>query len=84
MDEKIAVEFSEQEMEILSSSVSMYLTLANLEVARHKMYKEESMDRLFQKMDGYASAGVLWAKLMKAQGIPQETIAEYLEKVDEK
>jgi hypothetical protein len=83
MDEKIVVEFSEQEMEILSSSVSMYLTLANLQVARHKMYKEESMDRLFEKMDSYASAGVLWAKIMKAQGIPQEAIAEYLERVSD-
>lgn len=83
MDEKIVVEFSEKELELLSSSVSMFLTLANLEVARHKMYKEESMDRLFAKMDAYASAGVLWAKLMKAQGIPQEVISEYLERVDD-
>jgi hypothetical protein len=84
MDEKVVIEFDEQEMEILSSSVSMFLTLANLEVARHKMYKEESMDRLFQKMDGYASAGILWAKLLKAQGIPQEVISEYLERVKDK
>jgi hypothetical protein len=30
-------------------------------------------------MDNYAMAGALWTKLMKAQGIPQEKITEYLQ-----
>jgi hypothetical protein len=55
--------------------------MTGMRVAQHKMYKEESMDRLFKKMDAYASTGLLWSKLMKAQGIPQEAITEYLERV---
>jgi hypothetical protein len=83
MDEKIVVEFDEDEMVMLGSAVSMYLQMNGLRVAQHKMYKEESMDRLFKKMDSYVSAGVLWTKLMRAQGIPQEVISEYLEKVSD-
>lgn len=83
MNEKIVVEFDEQELEILGSAVSMYLQMTSMRVGQHKMYKEESMERLFKKMDAYASTGVLWTKLMKAQGIPQEAITEYLERVSE-
>jgi hypothetical protein len=83
MDEKIVVEFDEDEMVMLGSAVSMYLQMNGLRVSQHKMYKEESMDRLFKKMDRYVSAGALWTKLMRAQGISQEAIAEYLERVSE-
>jgi hypothetical protein len=81
MNEKIVVEFEEEEIDILGLAVSMYLQMTGMRVTQHKMYKEESMDRLFKKMDAYASTGVLWSKLMKAQGIPQEAITEYLERV---
>ena len=75
-------EFTREEMEILHQAMGVYMTLANLEVARHKMYKEESMERLFQKMEAYATAGVVWVKIARAMGVPQEAIAEYLEEVD--
>lgn len=84
MDNKIVIEFDEKEVELLSSAVSMFLTMTNIEVSRHKMYKDESMDRLFAKMDAYANAGILWARLMRAQGISQETISDYLERVDKR
>jgi hypothetical protein len=84
MDNKIVIEFDEEEIELLSSAVSMFLTMTNIEVSRHKMYKDESMDRLFAKMEAYANAGVLWTRIMKAQGISQETISEYLERVDKR
>jgi hypothetical protein len=71
-------ELDSQEVEMLAEAMSIYVTLSNLEVSRHKMYKDESMDRMFQKMDKYAAAGVLWTKLMKAQGITQERISEQL------
>ena len=75
-------EFTREEMEILHEAMGLYMTLANLEVARHKMYKEESMDRLFQKMEAYATAGVVWVKIARAMGVPQEAIAEFLQEVD--
>jgi len=75
-------EFSREEMEVLHKAVTMYLTISNIEVARHKMYKEESMDRLFEKMENYATAGVVWVKISKALGVPEEAIIEYLESVD--
>ena len=75
-------EFTREEMEILHEAMGLYMTLANLEVARHKMYKEESMDRLFQKMEAYANAGIVWVKIARAMGVPQEAIAEFLESAD--
>jgi len=74
--------FNQQEMEILHQAMSIYMTLTNVEVARHKMYKESSMDRLFEKMEAYATAGVVWVKLARAMGVPQEEIARYLEEVE--
>jgi hypothetical protein len=68
-----------EEMEMLGEAMGFYVALKASAVSRHKMYKDESMDRMFQKMDNYAMAGALWTKLMKAQGIPQEKITEYLE-----
>lgn len=76
------LQFSREEMEIMHNAMNLYMTLSNLEVARHKMYKEESMDRLFEKMENYATAGVVWVKIAKAMGVPQEAIAEYLQEVD--
>jgi len=76
------IQFSREEMQVMHAAMTMYLTVSNIEVARHKMYKEESMDRLFEKMESYATAGVTWVKISRALGVSQEEIAEYLESVD--
>lgn len=76
MDE---LKIEREEMEMLGEAMSLYLSLKASAVSRHKMYKDESMDRMFQKMDSYAMAGALWTKLMRAQGVPQEKITEYLQ-----
>lgn len=73
---------SEQELKLVHEAMGIYMTVANIEIGRHKMYKETSMNRLFEKMEAYANAGVVWVKIAKAMGIPQETIAEFLEKAD--
>jgi len=80
MEEKL--ELDRRELSMVHEAMGLYMTLKNLEVARHKMYKEESMERLFQKMEAYATAGVVWVKIARAMGVPQEAIAEYLEEVD--
>ena len=76
------MKFDKEEMSIIHDAMTMYLALTNLEVSRHKMYKDTSMDRLFEKMEHYATAGVVWVKIAKAMGVPQEEIARYLEEVE--
>ena len=80
MEEKL--ELDRRELSMVHEAMGLYMTLKNLEVARHKMYKEESMDRLFEKMEAFADAGVVWVKIARAMGVPQEVIAEYLQEVE--
>ena len=77
------LELDKTDIDMMSEAMSMYLTLAGIEVSRHKMYKDTSMERLFNKMEVYARAGVLWAKLAQAKGISQEDIAEFLGGLDD-
>ena len=80
MEEKL--ELDRRELGMVHEAMGLYMTLKNLDVARHKMYKEESMDRLFEKMEAYADAGVVWVKIARAMGVPQEVIADFLESVE--
>jgi len=78
MDNKL--ELTREELELVSEAMGLYMTLASLEVNKHKMYKEASMDRLFHKMEVYANAGIVWVKIAQAMGVPQEAISEFLER----
>ena len=80
MEEKLELDI--RELGMVHEAMSLYMTLKNLEVARHKMYKEESMERLFEKMEAFADAGVVWVKIARAMGVPQEVIADFLESVE--
>lgn len=76
------LELDEKELKIIHAALGLYMTVSNMEVAQHKMYKEESMDRLFEKMESYANAGIVWVKIARAMGVPQEVIAEFLESAE--
>lgn len=73
------VEFTRDEMITLYEGLGMLVALRGKMVSKHRMYKEESMDRLFEKMEAYTEAGMIWVKMSKALGLTQEEISEYLE-----
>ena len=77
------LELDKTDIDMMSEAMSMYLTLASIEVSRHKMYKDTSMERLFDKMEVYARAGMLWSKIAQAKGISQEDITEFLGGLDD-
>lgn len=76
------LQLTREEAEILHKATTMFMALSHGQVSRHKMYKEESMDRLFEKMELYTNAGVVWVKISKALGVPEEVITEYLRDAD--
>lgn len=73
------MEFTKEELVTVYEAVSMMVALRGGQVAKHRMYKETSMDRLFEKMEAYTEIGLVWVKMSKALGLSQEEISEYLE-----
>lgn len=79
MSDKMTLEITETEADILAMGAAMFLTFTAERINHHNNHKDYSMDKLFAKMEMYAVAGDLWARLQKLQGVSQEDIAEYLE-----
>lgn len=78
MSDKLTLEITEQEADILAMGTAMFLTFTQQRIERHENHKDYSMDKLFAKMDMLITTGDLWARLQKLQGVSQEDIAAYL------
>lgn len=78
MSEKLTLEITEKEADILAMGTAMFLTFTQQRIERHENHKDYSMDKLFAKMEMLITTGDLWARLQKLQGISQEEISDYL------
>lgn len=75
------MDFTKDEMMTIYEAVGLMVAIKGGMVSQHRMNKDTSMDRLFEKMEAYTEAGLVWVKMSKALGVSQEEISEYLEKV---
>lgn len=78
MSEKMTLEVTKTEAELLTMASSLLLKAIEEEIAKHRNHKDYSMDKLFAKMEMYVRTGDLWVRLQKMCGATQEEIAEYL------
>lgn len=74
------MDFTKEEMVTIYEAVGMLVALRGGMVSQHRMNKDTSMERLFEKMEAYTEVGLIWVKMSKALGLSQEEISEYLEK----
>jgi len=69
-----AIIIGPEHLPVLSASLGMYMTYLTTALQRNEMDAEDLMDF----MEVYTTAGNLWRKSLRGQGMPQDEINELL------
>lgn len=82
MSEKVTIEVTEMEAELLTNGLALLLQMMASDLERWSNKKDSSMEKLFMLMEVQIRTGDLWSRVQRAKGVDLETIAEHLAEAD--